>query len=420
MPEPEVALVFSPETWVEGLHRHFTDHGGARVRQVVMDPALALEEEYGTLIVSHRWPALTRAFVDAVHARRRRLLGVFDPSEPAGRQHLLAVGADHVIESDAPMSEFLEALVALAPADAAAPVHDRDLEMIVGEARVDGPSARDLPRPSLLAVGGSPGGGATEIAVELTRAVSARAARAVLVDGDEVLPSVAQRLACTIEPNLRTAVDAVEYGMGELSAAVVGAPGGSFDVICGLPNVAAWSQVRPGEVLDVLYALGRSRQVVVNVSSRLEDLMVGVGRSRYGTTRAIVAAATAVIGAGPGTPVGVARLLGWVADVRTLTEAPIHLVVNFSPADAFRRAEIAEEIRRTYPPAGLWFVPRDQRVEAAGWSGRLVAPGPFTKAVDALARAVAAPPSAVAPSRSRARQRRSRLPSRTPFRAGAS
>src|SRR6266511_3644064 len=56
MPEPEVALVFSPESWVEGVHRHLTDHGGARVRQVVMDPALALEEDYDTLIVSHRWP----------------------------------------------------------------------------------------------------------------------------------------------------------------------------------------------------------------------------------------------------------------------------------------------------------------------------------------------------------------------------
>jgi hypothetical protein len=52
MPEPEVALVFSPEAWVEGLHRHLTDHGGARVRQVIVDPSLAFDEEYGTLVVS--------------------------------------------------------------------------------------------------------------------------------------------------------------------------------------------------------------------------------------------------------------------------------------------------------------------------------------------------------------------------------
>lgn len=82
--EPEVALVFSSEPWFEDLHRHLTDHGGARVRQVVMDPALALGDQYDTLVVSHRWPALTRRFVDEVHARARSILGVYDPAEPAG------------------------------------------------------------------------------------------------------------------------------------------------------------------------------------------------------------------------------------------------------------------------------------------------------------------------------------------------
>ena len=92
MPEPEVALVFSPEAWVEGLHRHLTDHGGARVRQVIVDPSLAFDEEYGTLVVSHRWPGLTRTFIDAVHRRGRSLLGVFDPEEPAGREFLGSLG----------------------------------------------------------------------------------------------------------------------------------------------------------------------------------------------------------------------------------------------------------------------------------------------------------------------------------------
>jgi hypothetical protein len=81
MAEPEVALVFSPEAWVETLHRHLTDHGGARVRQVVMDPSLAFDEEYGTIVVSHRWPALTRTFVDAIHQRRRSST----PTSPGAR-----------------------------------------------------------------------------------------------------------------------------------------------------------------------------------------------------------------------------------------------------------------------------------------------------------------------------------------------
>ncbi|MGI8797433.1 MAG: hypothetical protein ACR2IR_12770 [Acidimicrobiia bacterium] len=387
MPEPEVALVFSPESWVEGLHRHLTDHGGARVRQMVMDPALALEEEYGTLVVSHRWPALTRAFVDALHGACRHLLGVYDPGEPAGREHLLAVGVDRAIESDASMSEFLEALVALAPAERTECASAADLRQLVEETA----RSEDDPVDEIVVVGGPPGGGATEVSIELTRSLSEQT-QAILVDADDVLPAVAQRLALPIEPNLRTAVDAVEYGMGELSNALVAAPGGSFPVLCGLPNVAAWSQVRPGEVADVLEALARGRQtIVVNVASRVEDLVVGSGRTRYGITRAALGGASTLVGVGPGTPVGVTRLLGWVADVRTLTDAPLHLVVNESPVDGFRRAEVADEIHRTYPPAGLWFVPRDDRVSAAAWTGGLVAPGAFTRAVAGLAAAVAVP-----------------------------
>ena len=86
--EPSIALVFSPEIWVEELHRHLADHGGARVRQIVMEPSVALEEEYDTLVVSHRWPALSRPLITGVHDRGRRVLGVFDPDEPQGRDHL--------------------------------------------------------------------------------------------------------------------------------------------------------------------------------------------------------------------------------------------------------------------------------------------------------------------------------------------
>jgi hypothetical protein len=380
--EPEVALVFSPEGWVEGVHRHLTDHGGARVRQVIMDPALALEEEYGTLIVSHRWPGLTRAFVDSMHHARRRVLGVFDSSEPAGREHLLAVGADRVIESDAPMSAFLDALVALAPLDFSEPLGDDGLRRIVDE---PGPEASDPSVGPIVVVAGPPGGGATEISIELARAGSGYG-EVVLVDADDVLPAVAQRLALPIDPNVRTAVDAVEYGMGRVSDALAAAPGGGFEVLCGLPNVTAWSQVRPGEVIDVLDALADGpTTIIVNVASRVEDLVVGVGRARYGITRAVLGRATVVIGVGFGTPVGVTRLLGWVADVRALTDVPLHLVVNGSPRDGFRRAEIADEIQRTYPPAGLWFVPHDEKVPAAAWAGGFVPPGVFTRAVSAIA-----------------------------------
>jgi MinD-like ATPase involved in chromosome partitioning or flagellar assembly len=379
--EPEVALVFSPEAWVEGLHRHLTDHGGARVRQVVMEPSVALDEEYGTLIVSHRWPALTRPFIEAVHAGGRRLLGVFDPTEPAGREHLLELGADRVIESDAPMSAFLDALVELAPVERPGGSAEGDLRRMIGPLPTPFSGARPAP---VVAVGGPAGGGATELAIEMARSASEGRPAVALADADDVAPAVAQRLALPIEPNLRTAIDALEYGMGELDAAFTSAPDGLFRVLGGLPNVASWSQVRPSEVLDVLEAVAAEHTTMVDLSNRIEDVSAGIGRGRYGITRAVVGTADALVVVGQATPVGVTRVLGWVAEARTLTEVPVHVVVNRCPNDAYRRAEIADEIHRTFPPTTLWFVPHDPRVDRAAWAGTLVAAGPFTRAVVAL------------------------------------
>jgi MinD-like ATPase involved in chromosome partitioning or flagellar assembly len=395
--EPEVALVFSPEAWVEDLHRHLTDHGGARVRQVIMDPSLAFDEVYGTVVVSHRWPALTRTFVDVVHRRGRRILGVFDPEEPAGHEFLVSLGVDRVLPSDAPMAEFVDAFIAFtAEVQQHAPTVGAIEAAVEGTPfstpATDGDQSRAW---RLIAVGGTPGAGATELAIALASMLTRYGHRAVLVDADEVVPSVAQRLGLPIEPNLRSAIESVEYGMGEVNASVTRvAP--DLDVVSGLPNVGAWSQVRPTEVLDVIEAVGRlSRYVVTNVASRLEDVGRG-GRVRYGISRTVVSEASELIGVAPATPVGVTRLLGWVADVRALNAgARVHLAVNRCPRDAFRKAELDAEIRRTFEPDSLVFLPQDPRVEAAAWSGALVPNGPYAKAVAELAVRIA-PPARVA------------------------
>jgi MinD-like ATPase involved in chromosome partitioning or flagellar assembly len=408
MPEPEVALVFSPEAWVEGLHRYLTDHGGARVRQVIVDPSLAFDEEYGTLVVSHRWPGLTRTFVEAVHRRGRCLLGVFDPGEPAGREFLGSLGVDRVLAADASMAEFVDAFTALAPERRQPAPSVSALEAAVEGRRLPGTIANgDRSRSwRLLAVGGTPGAGATEVAIALTAALRRRGGLAVLVDTDEVVPSIAQRLGLPIEPNLRSAIESVEYGMGDVDATIARVAR-ELDVLSGLPNVGAWSQVRPSEVLDVIEDIARSRQLVIaNVASRLEDVGRG-GRSRYGISRAVVGDATDVIGVAPATPVGVTRLLGWVIDVRALNaDAPIHLAVNRAPRDAFRKAELEQEIRRTFDPASLVFLPHDPRVEAAAWSGTLVAYGPYARAVAELATRVAPPTSSAPRVRSSGGRRR--------------
>ncbi len=388
--EPEIALVFSPEPWFGELHRHLSDHGGARVRQVVMDPALAFQERFAVLVVSSRWPALTQLFVERIQSLGRCILGVYDALEPAGREHLDALGVDGTVPNDAPIAVLLDELQAVAHrADAGGDEGDAPAALTDcggGEGDGDGESAR-----SLVVVGGTPGAGRSEVALSLAHGLSARGAPVLLVDADDIAPSLGQRLGAPIEPNLRSAIDAVQHGIGS-PAACVRRIAPRLDLLCGVPNAALWAQVRATEVLDVLRTVDADYgSVVADVGSSLEELDGGA-RSRFGTARTVVGAADALVGVGAATPVGVSRLLGWVAAARALNDqAPIHLVVNRALRSAFRETEMEQEIRRTFEPATLTFLPLDLKVERAVWTGSLVEHGPFVRTVRrSLIRAVAA------------------------------
>jgi Mrp family chromosome partitioning ATPase len=245
-----VALVFSPETWVEELHRHLSHHGGACVRQIVVEPSVALDEEYDVLVVSDRWPALTFGLVGAVHARGRRVLGVFDPEEPAGKDHLLDLGVDATVAADADVAEFVVALHGLDASTAGRPDG-------ATTGRRDASEQSDEPAGRLVAVSGPRGSGITEVALGVAAALSAARRSVLLLDAHESAPALAGRLGLCLEPNLRTAVDACAHGLGSLEecvAPVAIAGGGRLGAVAGHPSAIAASQVTTQDVLDVIAA----------------------------------------------------------------------------------------------------------------------------------------------------------------------
>jgi len=366
--EPEVALVFTAEPWVEELHRHLSDHGGARIRSLVVEQSVALEESYDVLVVSHRWPALTLAFVADVHARGRRVLGVHDLAEPASRAHLAALEVDAAIEADAGPDAFVRALIALGAQRAPR----------VGTGPLP-PAAR---AGRLVAVGGPPGVGRTEIAIELAIA-AARTSPVALVDCDDVAPAIAQRLALAVEPNLRTAVDAVEHGQGDLGSALLAIGGSRLRIVGGIPNPAAWAQVRPGEVLRVVDRLGdrADNVVVVDGLGSLREVG-GSTRGRFATAQALAREADVLVAVCDASPVGIARLLTWVVEARSLASStPMVVAVNRAPAATFRRGELYEEITSSAGVVDVVFCALDARVGDAAWAGRPVSRGRFTRAV---------------------------------------
>jgi MinD superfamily P-loop ATPase len=376
MVEPEVALVFSAEPWVEALHRYCSDHGGARVRQLLVDPVLALDEEYSTLVSGHRWPALTPALVDELHRHGRTVLGVWDRAEPESRSLLLAVGADGLVASDASPREIVAAISALPRAADVRTASVDDLDEARGARRV--------------VIGGPAGAGSTEIAIGLARALREIGRRPVLVDLDDVSPSVAPRLGLALEPNLCGAVDAIEYHSGELRDAI--ARVGELDVIAGVPAASGWSHVRAPEVLRVVHALaGEFDLVVLDVAASIGE------RAQSDVTRAVMTDADVLVGVASATPVGITRFVGWLAGVLPFaTEAELHVIVNRAPASAYRRGEIRAEILGCVQPEALAFIPPDRRVEDAAWAGGLVGRGPFARAVRAVAIKIVAGAATVA------------------------
>jgi MinD-like ATPase involved in chromosome partitioning or flagellar assembly len=364
--EPSVALVFSPEMWVEELHRHLSHHGGARVRHIVVEPSVALDEEYDVLVVSDRWPALTFGFVGAVHARGRSILGVFDPEEPAGKDHLVDLGVDATIAADAQVTEFVVML------------RDLDTESAIASPLVGGkthrvPTRDDEPSGTVVAVSGARGSGVTEVALGIATTVADHRRSVLLLDAHEAAPALAGRLGLGLEPNLRTAVDACAHGLGALDdcvVAVVDRGAVQLGAIAGHPSAIAASQVSTQDVLDVVAAARHEHDFVI------VDL-----EERTPTARAVTGVADAVVGVVHASPVGVVRGLEWTVDaVRRGTTAPLHLVVNHAPRSRFRQEEIRAEIERTIRPTSLGWYPHDRAVEAAAWDGVPVARGGFRAA----------------------------------------
>jgi hypothetical protein len=226
-----------------------------------------------------------------------------------------------------------------------------------------------------------------------------RSSTVVLADCDDVAPAVAQRLALPLEPNLRTAIDAVEHGRGDLAACVQRETTTSVAVLGGIPNSTSWVQVRPGEVIRVVDRLGADTElVVVDGIGSLQDL--GGPRGRFATARALAIEADVLVAVCDASPVGIARLLAWTVEARALVPStPIVVVVNRTPSSSFRRGELYDEITSSVDVVEVGFARLDSRVGDAAWEGRTVTRGKFTRAISRTSEVVAALPRRATDSR---------------------
>lgn len=380
MGETELGVVVSPRLWAEKLHRFTVDHGGARVRARVLRAEDAINEDYQVLIVDDVTSFLNLRLVQQVQSSGRRVIGVFDSQDSeAGRRRLLELGVDEVIDAAASPDEFLKVISALDVAfvERIAEVMDRE--------EVGIPAEDHGGRGSLIVVAGASGGvGSTETALEVARQVNLET-RSVLLDADNVSPTLTQRLGLAVHPNLRTAVDALLHRPDRLDSTLLESP--YVSLVGGLSNPKDWVEVRDGDVVELCREFNvQGAEVVANIDTHVEDLSYYGGIGRYSLARELLAAADHVVLVGVGTPVGIARLLDWIAEARPIMSGvPVHIVINRASKSLYERGEIKQEITRTFAPHSLSYVPEDRRVQEAAWAGECVNAGPFTKALASLA-----------------------------------
>ncbi len=374
--EPRVLIGASQLGWVTALTQWVSEHGGARLVGQALTPADIDHSAFDLLVLDGWSSLLSRRLVDEVQSE--------------GAAVLVLVNAER---ADAEASRLRDLGVSLSLPVSASP------EEIVGRAREVAAVRRSQGKGQTQADEGVPGtpsddntlmvilgdGGTTELSVNLAAATAGSGRSTALVDLDTVDPSVAQRLGLPLVPNVFTAIEQLRDGRFDKKSAPSHSAG--LTVVPGLANPREWDELTSVDADGLLRGLRqRFSPTVAVVHPNLEDLAPLSGlQGRFDLARRTVEQADQLLVVANGSPTGAVRALMLVADIRALTQAPVHVVVNRMASDSFMRTEWTKELERTFTPASLTFLPYDRRVASAAWNGRLPDRGPFHKDVRRLA-----------------------------------
>jgi CO dehydrogenase nickel-insertion accessory protein CooC1 len=387
-----LGMAATARPWRARLQQEVRNHvSGVRLR-LVMEERVALEEPIDVLLVDDDTSYLTPRLVRELQGKGTLLVGVFDPGEAGGfgQTHLRRLGIEITVPADVAPDVMLQLIDGLHPQRSLADEFD---EVVAGLELHPTPTTTG----TVIAVGGPPGAGATEVAVALAAGL-ARHGSVVLVDVDEVSPGVARRLGVALHPHLLTALDALHTDPDPRAIADCFTPRSGrlgFDVLAGIANRADWYLLRGGDVTALLDSLATLRRfVVVNLGPHLELLETGAGE-RHAASRAAAGAADRVVGVCEASPRGVLRFLDWLVELHDVRDdITVTPIVNRAPRSLFQRAELTAELVEhggTLLAGPPLVVPQDRRVATAAWAGEIVATGPFTKALRPLVDQLAGP-----------------------------
>ncbi len=395
-----VGLALSSRPWRGALQRHCRDHVADISVTLVRDARDALDSSLDLVIVDDDTSWLSSPFVSMAREAGMGIIGFYDPLEADGhgQRHLQTVGVDSTVPASLSTEDLIDLVRQLRP----------DVAMLEA---FDAIAAQDSDRVTpeqrrIIAIGGPAGAGATEVSVGFAQRWSKkRNERVILIDVDETHPTIARRLGLGIHPHVITAVEALrgerlrlDNGEGQTVEGCLAQPAvaGSaipFDVIAGLASRDDWTLLRSDD-LDLLVSELSARwpAVVARIGPQLEDLSRSV--DRFGSSRAIAASASHIIGVCDGSSTGILRFVDWLVDLVPLVgDSPIDVVINRPPRSAAAQSQLIHQLREI---AGdrvnqIEIAPRDRNIERAAWDATLASKGRFLKAMDRLVAGVANP-----------------------------
>lgn len=374
--EPRVLVGASQLGWVTNLTQWVSEHGGAQLVGQALTAGDVESAEFDVLVLDSWSSLLSRRLVDRVQAEGAAVIVLINSARPDDESNRLR---ELGVSLSLPISASPEAVVGRAAEVAAVRRFTDRRPTPAPESDSAQPSGNDQRLMALLGHDG-----VTEVAVNLAAAMGRVGNAVLLADFDTVNPSIAQRLGLPLVPNLLTASDHIRQSRFDSSSVVQHESG--FAVAPGLANPREWDEltsVETGELASAFRELFSVTLAVIHPMLEALAPMSGL-EGRFDVGRRILEICDEVMLVASASPVGLVRALGSVADLRGITPAPVHLVVNRAPRDPFRRTEWARELERSFLPESLTFLPLDHEVPKAAWDGRLLQRGPLVRRVRKL------------------------------------
>jgi Mrp family chromosome partitioning ATPase len=390
--------------WATTLRGHINDHVVAMTAISLRDPAGVVDGDLDVdvIVVDDAVCLFTSSDVGGAAQRDIRSIGLHDPVQGRGESYLRDLGVDLVMSTDTPPSEIVESIRRLAPAPSMrrpAPNDRRGAPHHRGPSGIAADTAGTAEQAAVTLVSGTSGGiGTTEATILLAGRFAQRSATLV-IEADELAPSMASRLGLQADRNLNGALALVAQGHYPFPECLTpgrddGAPHPhlGFHVVAGPTNPGGPPPANPIHLRRLIEAAENSFSEVIVEIGPVISATGDSAHDRFAAGRAAVVAADRLVAIAAPNPEGVSRLLNWLAVVRTMApDTPAWAAFGLVPRSRFVRSALAEGLRHRLGGTSLrgfdaiHLLPVEPMSAKAGWNGVLVPRGGLRRAVNVLA-----------------------------------